>query len=276
MVKPVTEAPNLDDVSKFIVSPKAGEFVFREGDAGTEMFVIQEGRVEILKQRAGEQRQVAVLEVGDFFGEMSLLEEQPREVSARAATEARLLRIDQSTFDQIVQEDPEIAVRMLRKLSRRLREMQDAEDRAAQIALGPIRQAVERQAAEAAAAAAAAAAPTPASAPPADTRPATLVERASGTRFSLGDRAETTVGRPDHATGFTPDVDLSQLDTKRTLSRRHAKIVRRDGDFFLREEIGTRNGTFVNGARIATGTDVKLSEGDQVRFGLVDMVFQRG
>ncbi len=275
MVKPVAEAPNLDDVAKFIVSPKSGDFVFKEGDAGTEMYVIQEGRIEILKQRAGEQRQLAVLEVGDFFGEMSLLEEQPREVSARATTEARLLRIDQSTFDQIVQEDPEIAVRMLRKLARRLAELQEAEDRAAQIALGPLRQAVERQAAEAAAAKAAVAAPPPAPVAPVDTREALLVERASGAEFAFADRAETTIGRPDHATGFTPDVDLSQQDTKRTLSRRHAKIVRRDGDYYLREEIGTRNGTFVNGARIPTGTDIKLNEGDQVRFGLVDTVFQR-
>ena len=46
---------------------------------------------------------------------MSLLEEQPRQVSARALTGYKLLRIDHSTFDQMVEEKPEIAVRMLRK-----------------------------------------------------------------------------------------------------------------------------------------------------------------
>jgi CRP-like cAMP-binding protein len=52
----------------------AGDYVFREGELGTEMYIVQEGQVEILKRIGGEERQLAVLEKGDFFGEMSLLE----------------------------------------------------------------------------------------------------------------------------------------------------------------------------------------------------------
>src|SRR5580693_10182465 len=100
----------------------AGEYVFREGDLGTEMFIIQEGKIEILNRMGDEDRVLAVLEKGDFFGEMSVLEDLPRAASARALTDTRLLQINGSTFDQMLQANPEIAVRMMRKLSRRLRE----------------------------------------------------------------------------------------------------------------------------------------------------------
>ena len=64
---------------------KAGEYVFREGDLGTEMYIINEGKVEILNQVGDEEQLLAVLEKGDFFGEMSVLEDLPRAASARAA-----------------------------------------------------------------------------------------------------------------------------------------------------------------------------------------------
>jgi CRP-like cAMP-binding protein len=270
VVRPVARAGNLDDLASFVVQSRAGEFIFREADPGAEMYIIQEGQVEVLKQYAGEARQLAILEVGDFFGEMSLLEEQPREVSARALGDCRLLRIDQSTFDQIVREDPEIAVRMLRKLSLRLRERQEADARAAEIAQGPL------GIAESPSARAAVPAPAqaPAPAPRVTVRRVVLTDPTGATTFTLSDSTEATIGRIDRATGFTPDIDLTALDTERTLSRRHAKIVKRDGEFYVREEIGTRNGTFVNGERLATGVEIKLTDGAHVRFGLVELIFQ--
>src|SRR3954468_8258440 len=106
----------------YAVELKAGEHVFREGDLGTEMYVINEGKAEILNQVGDEEQVLAVLEKGDFFGEMSVLEDLPRAASARAGTDIRLLQINGSTFDHLLQGNPEIAVRMMRKLSRRLRE----------------------------------------------------------------------------------------------------------------------------------------------------------
>src|SRR3990172_5823030 len=76
---------------------KTGDFVFREGELGTEMFIVHEGRIEILKSFQGEERSLAVLEKGDFFGEMAILEDLPRNASARALTDAKLLQINGST-----------------------------------------------------------------------------------------------------------------------------------------------------------------------------------
>jgi CRP-like cAMP-binding protein len=70
----------------FTVEFEAGETIFKENDLGTEMYIVHEGRVEILKDLSGEQRSLAVLEKGDFFGEMAILEDLPRTATARAQT----------------------------------------------------------------------------------------------------------------------------------------------------------------------------------------------
>ena len=99
-----------------------------------------------------------------------------------------------------------------------------------------------------------------------------LVEAASGTTFSLA-ADESHVGRVDRSTGFTPQVDLTKLDTDRTIGRRHAKILKR-GDAYFVQDANSRNGTFVNGQRIAAGADIELRDGDEVRFGLVKTTFE--
>jgi CRP-like cAMP-binding protein len=238
---------NLDDVEAFAVSVKAGDFIFREHDDGREMFLIREGQVRLTKRYAGQERQVELLAAGDFFGEMSLVDEQPRELSAQAVTNCALFRIDASTFDLLVQEAPEIPIRMLQKLGRRLREHQEQEARAAAIAMGPL---------------------APAK------RFGSFVDPGASTRFDVSNNGESVVGRFDRASGFTPELDLSKLDTERTMSRRHAKVVSRNGEYFLREDTATRNGTFVNDERLETGVDRKLEPGDRVRFGLVELTFE--
>jgi CRP-like cAMP-binding protein len=239
----------------------AGEYVFREGELGTEMFILQEGQVEILKLVAGAEEQLAVLEKGDFFGEMSLLEDLPRTATARAVTDCKVIRINGATFDQMLRTKPEIAVRIMRKLSRRLRQT----DQMLREALGsPDVVSAAMQAPEM---------PAPDRASSAPAGPQKLVH-ASGMEFPLASTSETLVGRRDPVTGIHPDVDLTPIDTQRSTSRRHAKIYRRGGKFFVCEEIGTMNGTFVNGERVETGVPVEARPGDELQFGLVKLAFQ--
>ena len=84
------------------------------------------------------------------------------------------------------------------------------------------------------------------------------------------------IGRPDPVTGAVPEIDLGALDVERTLSRRHARLIGRDGGFFLREEIGTANGTWVGGERIPAGVEHRLADRDRLRFGRLDFVFRLG
>jgi hypothetical protein len=244
----------------YTVEAAPGEYIFREGELGTEMYIVHEGQVEILNRVGEEEKLLAVLEKGDFFGEMALLEDQPRAASARALTAARLLQINGSTFDQMLRDNPEIAVRMMRKLSRRLRETDDL----LKVALGT--SGSER--------ASTPEMPTPDLTEMHMAGPERLIHAPSGMEFSLSRGSETTIGRKDPVTGIYPDVDLTPVDNQRSVSRRHAKIYRRGNKFFLAEEIGTMNSTFLNGARLDTGVPGEMKPGDEVRCGVVALRFE--
>ena len=98
-----------------------GDLVVREGDTARHMYVIQSGRVEITKRIGGEDVSLAVLEKGDFFGEMSLLESLPRDANARAVGPTRLLVINPGGLLLRIRRDPTFAFEMLHKLSGRIR-----------------------------------------------------------------------------------------------------------------------------------------------------------
>jgi CRP-like cAMP-binding protein len=265
VTKPVFKTTGRKPLGDYSAEYKSGDFIFREGDLGTEMFIIHEGRVEILQRVANEDKPLAVFEKGDFFGEMSILEDLPRTAAARALTDVKLLQINGSTFSQMLRDNPEIAVRMMRKLSRRLRET-DRLLREALAASGePVRPTSD--------------VPSPetgeqAKAATAEEAGERLIHGKSGMEFALSRGSETTIGRKDPVTGIYPDIDLTPVDGQRSISRRHAKIYRRGNKFFLSEEIGTMNGTYCNGQRLETGVPTEVKPGDELRFGMVVTSFQ--
>lgn len=259
MGKVVFKATKSKTEAAFIAQVKTNDFIFREGDLGTVMYIIQSGRVEILKRQANdEERQLAVLGQGDFFGEMSILENLPRTASARALETCKLVEINGSTFDHMLRKNPEIAVRMMRKLSRRLRET----DAMLRNVLGS----EESQAPVM---------PTPEPPPKTERGAEKLVHESSGLELFLTVGEETSVGRRDPVTGIHPDIDLTPIDSQRSISRRHSTIFRRGDKFYVREEIGTMNGTFINEERVQTGVPAEFKDGDEVRFGLVKTVFRQ-
>src|SRR5215210_7807379 len=111
-----------DPVKDAQLAFSAGESIFEQGDLGTEMFIVQEGTVDIVKHIAGESHLLSRLEKGDFFGEMAVLEALPRTADARALTDVKLVAINGSRFDEMLRRNPEVAVRIIRKYSKRLRE----------------------------------------------------------------------------------------------------------------------------------------------------------
>ena len=109
----------------------AGASLFQEGDEGSEMYVILEGRVIISKfiPGAGEEA-LAILERGDFFGEMSLIDGEPRSADARAyGGQLTVLALDQDTVREVLAMDPHAALEFLQLLCRlianRLREIDE-------------------------------------------------------------------------------------------------------------------------------------------------------
>jgi CRP-like cAMP-binding protein len=111
----------------------AGNVLFREGETGDEMYVIQAGLVQILKQVGGGMRPLATLGRGEFLGEMAILNGKPRTATAVVLEKARCIVIDAATLEQMISNNAEIAIRLVKKLARRL----DAADELIQILLHP-------------------------------------------------------------------------------------------------------------------------------------------
>src|SRR5512142_3123668 len=111
-----------DPVKESSATYTSGDIIFREGDLGTEMFIIQEGEVHIIKHINGEAHILSKLERGDFFGEMAILESVPRTADAVAVSDVRAVVINGARFDEMLRKNPEVAVRIIRKYSKRLRE----------------------------------------------------------------------------------------------------------------------------------------------------------
>lgn len=102
-----------------------GTVLFKEGERGKEMYVIQSGKVRISKQARGEEQTLAVIGAGEFFGEMAILNNKPRSASASVMEESKMLVIDPKTFEAMIKGNTEIAVRMIKKLAQRLQEADD-------------------------------------------------------------------------------------------------------------------------------------------------------
>ncbi len=248
-------ARDVNDLSGFLITGAAGDVLYKEGDEAADVFIIEDGRVELVRESAGASPVVETLSRGDVFGEDVLSEGQVRSTSARALTDFQALRIDRPTFERILIEDPAIGLSLARRLATSLRKQRDAVGRVSQAPSRRSRPEVD-------------APPLPSKRPDVPT----LHVLGSELALPLAER-ELTVGRIDKATGRTPDVDLTDVDTERSLSRKHARILFRDGRYYVRAEPGARNGTFVNGNRLADGEEAELSHGTRLRFGLVETAF---
>jgi CRP-like cAMP-binding protein len=293
---------------KFKVRYKAGQYIFKDGEIGTEMYVIQAGRVEITRILDGSEFVIATLEKGDFFGEMAVLENLPRNGNAKALDDCELIVLTGSTFDKMIKSNIEIAARMLRGFSARLREANaDIErlmvEKGVQLGGPPktelhpqlrkqeapppvapppaARAPAHKERAERKKPAVKAPAAEPPAAPRAPAVPETilrdrpaLVVRGTGKAYPIT-QAEITIGREDPVTGLKPTIDLTEEDINRFISRRHARIMFKDEKFLLVEEVGVTNGTYLNGRRLQAGVFSPIKYGDELCFGKVFLTFEK-
>jgi len=237
--------------AKFLTHFSAGQTLFYEGDEGDDMYIIQSGKVAIKKKVKDAETVLAVLEKGDFFGEMAILERQPRSASAEVVEDGDLIVISSEIFGDMIKQNPEIAVRMLRKQSIRLRETNRQLESLLSGGAMPAATPTEGRA----------------SSPTAGTlqteAKAYFISVATGNVFPLFSN-EALLGRYDSVTGLSPEIDLTKEDQSRNISRRHARVVVKDGKFFIAEEIGTMNGTFLNGQKLANGVLTPINDGDEL------------
>jgi hypothetical protein len=269
----------------FIGSYDAGELLFAAGEPAHTLFVVQSGSVALELPGDGEPELLAVMERGDFFGEMSLLEGTPRPFDARAQEPTDVIEISPALFDRMIRSNIELAVRMLRKLSLRLSEAEERSRSRPRIAPPAVAKTPAPEVSV----------PTPPTVTDGNgDRPAPVASKPE-VKPDTSRRGETEtaclvnpdgpevfpmtgssihVGRFDPVTGTRPEVDLTLLDLKRSVSRRHALLVADDNGFLLSEEVGALNGTLVNGERLSSGEPVRVHEGDELSFGGVTLVLR--
>ncbi len=99
------------------------EVIVKQGSSGDSMYVVQSGQVEVVHTTdSGEDQQLATLKAGEFFGEMAIFEDEVRSATVRAVGDARVLEVDKKTVEKRIQDDPRLAVNMLKTMSSRIRE----------------------------------------------------------------------------------------------------------------------------------------------------------
>ena len=104
---------------------KAGEVIFRQGDTGNCMFVIQDGEVEAIAESNGREFRLRKMGPNDFFGEMALFEKETRTATIRTTKPTRVLSIDKKNFLGGIHEDPSLAFRIVQTMSHRIRDLTD-------------------------------------------------------------------------------------------------------------------------------------------------------
>jgi CRP/FNR family transcriptional regulator/CRP/FNR family cyclic AMP-dependent transcriptional regulator len=112
--------------------------IVEEGLAGDYMYVIREGRVQVSKlSDDGREKILEFLDAGDFFGEMSLLDDAPRSASVRALSDARILALSRADFLNVMRRNADVAMAVVQELARRLR---DTDEQASSLSFQRVKQ----------------------------------------------------------------------------------------------------------------------------------------
>jgi len=118
------ESQLFDSQFRSITDYRKNEVIFQEGARGREMFVIYSGEVRISKKEPdGSEITLSTLKPGEFFGEMTLIDQSPRSATATALTDdTRLIVLDRARFMYLLRYEPEFALIVMETLCERIRE----------------------------------------------------------------------------------------------------------------------------------------------------------
>lgn len=273
----------------FFVEVAAGSTLFKQGDAGGALYIIESGQIDLFPAGAGEA--LISLGPGDCCGEAALLDKQPHTATAVAKSRTRLLRIERAALPEVLRINADVATALLGKFAARIAHLESSLVDAAHVQAPapppskPVAPVAPKPVEASAPApppppappkpvAAPVPAPPPPPPPPKPAAPVALALRVTAANQVVAldaTRTQFLIGRPDPATGTTPEIDLGPFDVQRTLSRRHAMLLRDGAQYSIREDAATTNGTYLNGERLQTGIAMPVKTGDKLRFGSIEV-----
>jgi len=111
---------DLSVFERFAVTYKSGDIIFCEYEPGDSFYLIQSGKVKIVKIFGNIEKTVDILHPGEFFGEMALLEEAPRSASIIAVENCKLLEFNKANFEVLMKGNPQMALKLLRLFTKRI------------------------------------------------------------------------------------------------------------------------------------------------------------
>lgn len=255
----------MEGFNKFITEYKKGDIVYKEGEEQNHFFIINKGKVQVKLEEKN--LILTTLSKGDFFGEDSLVIEQSGVYTIEVIEDAKIIKIPIESLNEMMKKSKDISLKILKKLAEKniktvnnLSMLQgktkidlgdenapgtplvDEEDDLTAEKLKP------------------------------DIKVFLVIQRSN--RVVQLTKNMTSIGRRDYTTGFIPDVDLTKEDEEKYISRKHSTISYSDDKFYIAEEPGAVNGTFLNGNKLNTGVKYELSNGDEITLCHLNMVFK--
>jgi CRP-like cAMP-binding protein len=130
--RPRMPIPGTDALGKCF---KDGEIIYRQGERGDCMYVIQKGKVEVVHRDGDREFCLAEMTDGDFFGEMSLFEGETRGATVRAIGDTWVYTLERDSLFRRIDEDPSLAFRLIQQMSYRIRELETKLVRTSRVAI---------------------------------------------------------------------------------------------------------------------------------------------
>ncbi|MGE5341565.1 MAG: cyclic nucleotide-binding domain-containing protein [Candidatus Omnitrophota bacterium] len=251
-----------DVFKKFVIGYKKGDIIYRKNDEQTHFYIINAGKIHI-KTDEGSPILISLAK-GDFFGEESLNDKQTAAFTVEVIEDSQIIKIPYTVLADMMKKNTTIALKILKKLSEKnLKMLENAMSVVPSAESAPAKKTVKAES------------------PAEDDESALLdpqikaylvIKRSN--RIVQLTKKHTYLGRKDFTSGFVPDVDLTKEDEEKYISRKHSKISYHNGQFFVSEEPGAVNGTFLNGNKLSTGVKHELKNEDEITLCHLDIVFK--
>ena len=251
----------MDTLKKFITHYKAGDIIYKRGDIQTDFYILNKGKVQLKNEGSGQI--LATLTKGDFFGEESLNSEQDAIYTVEVIEDADMIKIPYISLTEMLKQTPDIALKVLKKLSEKHIKIQSVLMDTVMVApAAPQKPAAKEVKKE----------DQTSEKIEGEIKAYLIIQRSN--RLVQLTKTQTFLGRRDYTTGFVPDIDLTDEDEEKYISRKHSKIQFKDGKFYLSEEPGAINGTFLNGNKLQTGVKHELHAEDEITLCHLNIIFK--
>ncbi len=255
----------MDGFKKFITQYKKGDTIYKKGDIQADFFILNKGKVQL--KVGNDEIAVVTLSKGEFFGEESLNDNQSAVYTVEVLEDSDIIKIPYTALTEMMKKNAAISTKILKKLSEKHIKIVSNVLSLKKAAAPPKRIEDSQQQQE----------EVPEEEKTsemldADVKAYLVIERSN--RVIQLTKTHTYLGRRDYTTGFVPDVDLTKEDEEKYISRKHCKISYINGNFYVAEEPGAVNGTFLNGTKLATGVKHELKDKDEITLCHLNIIFK--